>query len=78
MVLNKANVAAILESYIDAVISVKDDKHPVIVLLGRHPRAAEKLDGKKHVLVERHRRGYLTVKIDGVLVSWNKCVKGRD
>ena len=78
MVLNKANVAAILESYIDAVISVKDDKHPVIVLLGRHPRAAEKLGGKKHVLVERHRRGYLTVKIDGVLVSWNKCVKGRD
>ena len=47
-------------------------------LLRRHPRAAEKLNGKKHVVVEMHRCGYLIVMIDGELVSWNKCMKGRE
>ena len=76
--LKKAAVVKMLSSYIGAVISVKDEGHEVVRLLRRHPRAAEKLNGKKHVVVEMHRCGYLIVMIDGELVSWNKCMKGRE
>ena len=76
--LKKAAVVQMLASYIGVVISAKDEGHEVIKLLRRHPRASEKLNGKKHVVVEMHRCGYLIVMIDEELISWNKCMKGRE
>jgi hypothetical protein len=76
--LKKSAVVKMLSAYIGVVINVKDEGHEVVRLLRRHPRAAEKLIDKKHVIVEMHRCGYLIVTIDGELVSWNKCMKGKE
>ena len=72
--LNKTAVIAMLTSHVGVVINTADDTHEVMQLLRRHPRANDKLDGKRHVIVEKHHRGYITVKVDGDLVSWNKCL----
>jgi hypothetical protein len=76
--LDKAAVVSMLTNYVGVVINTADDDHEVMKLLRRHPRAKEKLEGKRRVLVEHHYRGYITVKVDGELISWNKCVKGAE
>jgi membrane protein implicated in regulation of membrane protease activity len=76
--LSKAVVVSMLSSYIGVVINTKDEGHEVIRFLRRHPRAEEKLTAKRFVVVEMHPRGYLTVKIDGELVSWRKAMTGKE
>ena len=75
--LKKAAVIKMLSAHIGVVINTKDEGHEVIRFLRRHPRAEEKLTAKRFVVVEMHPRGYLTVKIDGELVSWRKAMTGK-